>query len=159
MYFCQLFLIPIKWFQQCGEDKHFSSTRSGFESLSGHKILIWFHWHLSQTPIVPMAQWVPQQASEALGTGSNLNLYPHFNFINATEKTWYSPTVIQKIFRNPKFSETQKGFSTDCFGCVRQKKFRQKIWKTEVLPFKCFQLCETKIFRQKIVAPTRLHKI
>ena len=36
-----------KWSRQCSEDKHFSSSRSGFESQSC-QIFLWFHWHFCQ---------------------------------------------------------------------------------------------------------------
>ena len=51
----------------------FLSGRSGFESLSC-QIFLWFHWHLSEIPIVHMAQWVGEQDFEAVGTG-----YLHFS--------------------------------------------------------------------------------
>ena len=42
-------------------------------------------------------------------------------------KFWYSPRLIHKFFRYPKFSETQKDSSTKFFVTVRQKNFGRKI--------------------------------
>ena len=39
---------------------------------------------MSELPIVPMAQWVGQQGSEAPATGSNPEFTDIFNFINTT---------------------------------------------------------------------------
>ena len=91
--FCQLFLFSNKWSRPCGEDKYFSSSSSGFGSLSGHNCL-WFHWHLSEIQIVPMAQSVGQRGSEALGTGSNPSLYLHFFKLFITTENRDPPTLL-----------------------------------------------------------------
>ena len=83
VYFCQLFLFSNKWSRQRSEEKHFSSSRSGSESLSGHKFLS-FYWHLSEHAIVTMAQWVGQKGSEAVGPCSNLNRIRCFFLISLT---------------------------------------------------------------------------
>ena len=60
-----------------GRTTGFWSGRSGFESLSC-QIFLWFHWHFSEIPMLLMAQWVGQQGSKAVGTGSNPSLYLFF---------------------------------------------------------------------------------
>ena len=66
---------------------------------------------MSEIPIVPMAQWVGQQGSEALSTGSNLSLYLHF-----------SALLIRREIVTPPSPSCIK-----IFGTVRQKFFLQKI--------------------------------
>ena len=78
------------------------------------------------------------------------------------------PTLIRKLFRYRKFSETQKDSSTNCFGNVRQKNFDGEswypspsyawkfpilefFWNTEGFPYEVFRYRETKKIRQKIV--------
>ena len=56
--------------------KKLSSNMSRFESLSGYKFNDFTD--MSEFPIVPMAQWVEQKCSEALGTGSDPKPYQHF---------------------------------------------------------------------------------
>ena len=79
----------------------FWSGRSGFESLSCHTFL-WFHWHLSEFPIVPMAQWVGQQGSEAAGTGSNPSIYLHSLPLLIRRKIVIPPFYAWELSR-PKF--------------------------------------------------------
>ena len=80
------------------------------------------------------------------------------------------PLLIYKNFRYPNFCETQKGFSTKCFGIVRQNNFDRKSWypppllslkfsgtrnllkhSTEGFLYVMFRYCQTKKVRQKIV--------
>ena len=60
IFFISIFLPTIlifkKWSWECDEDKNSLDSWSGFESLLGHKNL-WFHWHLSEIPMAPMAQY------------------------------------------------------------------------------------------------------
>ena len=64
------------------------SDRSGFQSLPC-QIFLWFHWHLSEFAIVPMAHWVGQHGSEAVGSGSSL----------CRAKYFYDFTDIFQIFQ------------------------------------------------------------
>ena len=110
-----------------GRTTGFWAGRSGFESLS-HQLFSWFHWHLSEIPMVPMAQWVGQQGFEAVDTGSNPSLHLHFwpNYYDG--KSWYSlspaPPLIQKLFCSWKSSETQHVRDPlRNFSVLRNKKF------------------------------------
>ena len=77
-------------------------------------------------------------------------------------KTWW-PSIMHKIFPNPKFLETQKGSPTMFFGTVRLKSFDRKSWYPPLLsmsffhnrkflrrkgvPHKDFRYCDTEQFR------------
>ena len=88
-------------------------------------------------------------------------------------KSWY-PTLMHKVFRYQKTSETQKGSPTGFFGIMRQKNFPRRIvipptsppplscmtffdtWislKYRRFPCEDFRYCETKSIRQKIEIP------
>ena len=115
-----------------GRTTWFWSGRSGFESLSC-QILLWFHWHLTQIPMVPLAQWVGQQGFEAVDTGLNPSLYRHFLTQILRRKIVISPLLCIKIFRYTKFSETPKGSPKNFFGTVRQKIFDRKSGHTPLM--------------------------
>ena len=66
-------------------------------------------------------------------------------------KSWYSP-LRHKVFRYPKFSETQTGSSTKFFGTVRPKIFDGKTWYP---PFSSIKLFETKNFLKNSRIPLR----
>ena len=74
--------------------------------------------------MVPRAYWVGQQYSEAVGTGSN-PVPKFFNLDNTTENR-DAPSLMRENFPDQKFSETEKGSSTKCFGTVRRKLFDGK---------------------------------
>ena len=98
------------------------SHRSGFASLSC-RIFLWLHCHMSAFPMVPMAQWVGQQAFGAVGKGFDLQLLTSsLNLIVTTENRDTAPLYVWKILI-PEFS---KGSRT--FGTVRQKIFIEKLW-------------------------------
>ena len=134
-------------------------------NLSGHKFSQ-FQWHLSELSTVPMAQWVGQQGSEALGTGSNPSLYPHFSILLIRRKivTPIPPPIMHEIFRYQKFSETEE-FSYEMFWYCETRIFQRKswypiawnfsipeiFWYTEEFLYEIFQYCETKNCRQKIL--------
>ena len=66
-----------------GDRTKISQAKVPRSNLSGH-IFLWFHWHLSEITMIPMAQCVGQQGLKALGRGSNPSFYRYsFYFINA----------------------------------------------------------------------------
>ena len=85
------------------------------------------------------------------------------------KKSWYTPlSLIHKIFRYQKISETQKRCPTKFFGTVRQKfgkkivtnpyfshqkKFAkpERFWNPEMFPHEIFWHCGTKKYQQVIV--------
>ena len=109
-----------------GRTTGFWDGRSGFESLS-HQIFSWFHWHLSEIPMVPMAQWVGQQGFEAVDTGSNPSLHLHLWQLLRRKIVILplsSPPLIFKLFRSWKSSETQHTrVPLRFFSVLRDKKF------------------------------------
>ena len=74
---------------------------------------------MSEIPIVPIAQWVEQQGSEALGTGSDPN--PYLQFFIKTTVHRDNPLNSFTKFSIPDFSETEKRCLTNFSGTVRQK--------------------------------------
>ena len=151
-----------------GRTTGFWTGRSGFDSLS-RQISLWFHWHLSEVPMVPMALWVGQQWFEAVDTGSNPSLHLHFKLLR--RKILILPPsapllslnfLLLKIFWNT----AHKGSPTKFFGTARQKIFyrksrfsplRHKIFRypklSEGFLYEMFWYCETKQFWRKIVIP------
>ena len=129
VYLCQIFLFSNKWSRQCGVDKHFASSSSGFESLSGHKSS-WFRWLSSEIPIVPMAQWFGQHCPEAVGTGSNPASTYIFQSLLIRRKIVIPPPPptppLPENFRYQSFSGTQTGSPTNFFRHSETKKFNGK---------------------------------
>ena len=109
-----------------GRTTWFWSGCSGFESLSC-QILKWFHWHLTQIPMVPMAQSVGQQSFAAVDTGLSPAFTDIFKLKNYDGKSWYLALM-------------HENFS-----------IHQIFWNTEEFPNKIFRHCETKNFQRKIV--------
>ena len=97
--------------------KNLSSNRSRFESLSGYRFNDFTD--KSEIPVVPKAQWVEQQGSGALGTGSDPNPYLHV-FMKTTVHRGNPPNSFTK-FSILELSETEKGCLTIFSGTVRQK--------------------------------------
>ena len=100
---------------------NFWSGRSGFESLSC-QIFLWFHWNLSEFPIVPMAQWAGKQGSEAISMGSNPSRYLHFQILLIRRRIVMTPLMHDK-FQYQNVSETREGSPTKLFCTVRQTNF------------------------------------
>ena len=173
MYFCQLFLFSIKWSRQCCEDKYFSSSRSGFENLC-RAISFYDFTDICQIPIVTMTQWVEQQGSEALVTGSNPSLSPtFFKFIN-TMKIVISPLLCMKIFDTRVLLKPGR-VPLRNFSILWDKKFEGKSWYPPLLSIKFFDTrnflkqkgsptiffgsVRQKFFNRKSWYPSLLHKI
>ena len=78
-------------------------------------------------PKVPMAQWVGQQGSETVDTGSNPSLHLHFWQLlrrKIVKLPLSSPPLIFKLFRSWKSSETQHTrVPLRFFSVLRDKKF------------------------------------
>ena len=73
----------------------FSSTRSGFESRVPNIFMISRTFFRNSIPMVPIAQWVAQQGSKAVGPGSSLCCAKYFyDFIDICQKfqlfPWHS---------------------------------------------------------------------
>ena len=108
-----------------GRTTGFWAGRTVFESLS-HQIFWWFHWHFSEIPMVPMAQWVGQQGFEAVDTCSNPSLHLHFYLLR------------RKILILPLSSSL---LSINFFAPGNILKH-----STQEFPYETFRYCETKIF-------------
>ena len=74
----------------------FWSARYGFASQSC-QMFLWFHWHFSEFPVIPTAQWVGQQGSETVVTGSNPSLYLQFLTLIRWKISWYLPSYAWKF--------------------------------------------------------------
>ena len=134
----------------------FWASRSGFESLS-HELFSWFHWLLSEIPMVPMAQWVGQQGFEAVDTGSNPSLHLHFWLNYYDGKSWYSlspaPPLIHKLFRSWKSSETQHTrVPLRNFSVLRDKDFSRENLD---FPLSGINFFDTRNFRKHRRVPVR----
>ena len=149
-----------------GRTTGFWSGRSGFESLSC-QIFLWFHWHLSEFLIVPMAQWVGQQGSEAVEAGSIPSLYLHFLTLLIRPKIVIPTSYAWEVSR-PEFVWNQEEFPDEIGKFRNQEDFRtvrKKIDKIVIpyypknircqniseTPYEIFRYRETKNFRRKIV--------
>ena len=99
--------------------KNLSRNTSRFESLLGYKFNDFTD--MSEIPIVPMSQWVEQQGSEALNTGSDPNPYQQF-FTKTTVQRDNPPNSFTR-FSIPDLSKTEKRCLTNFSGTVRQKIF------------------------------------
>ena len=127
-----IFMISLTFFRNSngshgtvGTTTGFWDGRSVFESLS-HQRFSWFHWHFSEIPMVPMAQWVGQQGFEAVDTCSNPSLHLHFLLLR------------RKILILPLSSPL---LSINFFAPGNLLKH-----STQGFPYEIFRYCETKIF-------------
>ena len=116
-----------------GRTTGFWTGRSGFDSLS-RQISLWFHWHLSEVPMVPMALWVGQHWFEAVDTGSNPSLHLHFKLLR------------RKILILPPSSPPLLSLNFFAPGNLLKH-------STQGFPYEIFRYCETKQVWRKIVIP------
>ena len=105
--------------------KNLSRNRSRFETLSGYKFND--STDMSKIPIVPMAQLVEQQGSEALGTGSDPKPYQNFCLLKRRYIRITHPTHSQ--FLDSWFFWNRKALSYDLFPYCETKNCRQKVVK------------------------------
>ena len=167
-YFCfQIVVSAVRW------DKTFSSNRSGLEPLSAINFSWFIGWHLSEILIVPIAQWVGQRGSEAVGTGTNPSFYLHFSTLLLQQKIVISPSpIMRENFRYQNFFWNTEGFSYEIFRYCETKYSTEKrdtfpspsdpwnfsitefFWNTEGFSYEIFRDYETKKFRRKnVISP------